>query len=128
VAAALGEVPGAKVQGKVAKGTGKDEISPVTVDLDTAKADVGDLAKAAADAQTPHRGEVGAPSAYLVVEASGLTEDNAKKLQGALKDVKGVEPKTTNADVKKKEIHVKLDDKGGAKLADIKKALADYTK
>ncbi len=128
MAAALGEVPGAKVQGKISKGTGKEEIAPVTVNLDTDKADVGDLAKAANAAETPHRGEVGAPSTYLILEAPAVTKEDAKRISAALKDVKGVEAKGTHTDVKKKEIHVKLSDKGGAKLADIQKALADYTK
>ena len=45
-----------------------------------------------------------------------------------LKGLKGVDAAASRADVAKKEIHVKLDDQGGAKLADIEKALADFRK
>jgi len=121
-------VPSVKVKGKITKGSGEAAIAPATVIIDLKEADIGDLAKAAADAETPHRGSKGAPSVTLVVKAPGLTEDNAEKVSDALKDVKGVDAKESKANVKKKEIHVKLDDKGGAKCADIKKALADYTK
>jgi copper chaperone CopZ len=102
-------VPSAKVQGKINKG------------------DVGDLAKAAAAAKTPHRAK-GAPSVTLVLPASDLKKGDAKKVSAALKKVKGVNAKATHTSIADKEIHVKLDDKGGAKLADIKKALGDYTK
>ncbi len=121
-------MPSAKVKGRIAKGAGEDAVAPVTVTVDTEKGDVGDLAKACAGAETPHRGSKGAPSVTLVVAAGKLTEDNAEKVADALKDVKGVDAKASKAEVKKKEIHVKLDDKGEAKLADIKKALADFTK
>jgi copper chaperone CopZ len=93
------------------------------VEFDPAKCDVGDLAKAAADAETPHRAQ-GAPSATLVLTAA--TGADEKKVQQALQKVKGVDAKKSS--VKRGEIHVKLDDKGGAKLADIKEALKDQVK
>ena len=96
--------------------------------FDSAKADVGDLAKAAASADTPHRDSRGAPSATLVLPAPHITTANAKKVADALKGLKGVDAAASRADVAKKEIHVKLDDRGGAKLADIEKALADLRK
>jgi hypothetical protein len=93
------------------------------VEFDTGKCDVGDLAKAAAGAQTPHVAQ-GAPSATLVLAAAGGADE--KKVQEALATVKGVDAKKSA--VKKGEIHVKLDDKGGAKLADIQTALKGQTK
>ena len=51
----------------------------VPVMFDSAKADVGDLAKAAAAADTPHRDSRGAPSATLVLPAPHITAANAKK-------------------------------------------------
>jgi hypothetical protein len=98
------------------------------VEFDPAKADVGDLAKAAAAAETPHRDSKGAPSATLVLPAPNITAQNAKKVEEALKDVKGVDAATSRADESKKEIHVKLKDQGGARLADIEKALAQFRK
>ncbi len=65
---------------------------------------------------------------FSPVKAPSLSSDNVKKVRDALKDVKGVDVKNTHCNVEKEEISVKLDDKGGAKLADINKALADYIK
>ena len=114
------------MKGKVT--AGKDKPTTVTVVIDLAKGDVGDLAKCCADCDTPHKGSKGACSATLVVDAPSLTKGNAEKVEAALKDVKGVDAKASKAQVKSKEIHVKLADKGGAKLADIKKALDDFIK
>ena len=100
----------------------------VPVVYDSAKADVGDLAKAAAGADTPHRDSRGAPSATLVLPAPKMTAANAQKVVDALKGLKGVDTAASRADVAKKEIHVKLEDQGGAKLEDIEKALADFRK
>ena len=100
----------------------------VQVVYDSAKADVGDLAKAAAGADTPHRDSRGAPSATLVLSAPKISDAIAKKIPEALKGVKGVNAAGSRADFAKKEIHVKLDDQGGAKFADIEKALADFRK
>ena len=120
---ALGGVSGLdKVQLKVTK----KDLQIITIKLDTEKGDLGDIAKAVSNADTPHKDTV-APSATLIVSASALTEDNKGKLKDALKDVKGVEAAKTKCNPKKKEIYVLLSGKGGAKLAEIKKALADFT-
>jgi hypothetical protein len=115
-------VPGAKVTTKPTK-----DAPVAIVDIDPSKGDVGDLAKAASAAKTPHRAK-GAPEATLVLDAKDLKRGDAKKVQDALKDVKGVNSSASRVDVKAKEIYVKLANKGGAKLADIKKALANFTK
>jgi copper chaperone CopZ len=119
---AIEKVPTAKLKEKPSQ---KKPIAVLEIDL--AKSDVGAVAKAVAAADTPHKGEE-APAAYLVVSAPGLTAANAKKLGDALKPVKGVNAALSLADAKKKEITVRLRDEGEAKLADITKALADYTK
>jgi hypothetical protein len=120
-------VPDAKVKGKIGKGTGDLALVTVTVDIEPAKGDVGDLAKAAAGADTPHKAK-GAPTTRLIVDAPGLTDANAKGVADALKNVKGVDAAKSKANVKDQKIYVRLDDKGGAHLAEIQKALADYTK
>ena len=127
IAAALGQVPSVKVSGKVGRGEGPEGTVLVTLELDPKKADVGDLAKAAA-AETPHRDSRGAPTATLVLPAAKITARNAKKIEEALKNVKGVDASASRADENKKEIHVKLKDQGGARLADIEKALAEFRK
>jgi hypothetical protein len=118
-------VPG--VESKAALKAAKEEPQTVSVDLDTKKADVGDIAKAISAADTPHKAKV-APSAALVVSAPALTADNKSKIKDALKDVKGVDSAETACDVKKQEIYVHLSAKGGAKVADITKALEQFTK
>jgi copper chaperone CopZ len=120
---AFGEVQGLKAPELKAT---KKEPQTIEVKLDTEKGDVGDIAKAVSNADTPHKDTV-APSTTLIVPAKGLTDGNKAKLKDALKGVKGVEVAKTKCDPKKKEIYVLLSGKGGAKLADIKKALADYT-
>jgi copper chaperone CopZ len=119
---AIEKVPSAKLKEKPSQ---KKPLAVLEIDL--AKADVGAVAKAVAAAETPHKSEE-APGAYLVLSAPGLTAANAKKVGDALKGVKGVTPALTLADAKKKEITVRLKDDGDAKLADITKALAEYTK
>jgi len=115
------------VDGKATLKAAKKDPQTITIKLDTGKGDLGDIAKAVSNCDTPHKDTV-APAAALIVAAPGLTSDNKAKIKDALKDVKGVDVKETKCDVKKKEIYVMLDGKGGAKLANIKKALADYTK
>jgi hypothetical protein len=118
-------VPG--IDGKIELKATKKDPQVISIKLDTEKGDVGDIAKAVTNCETPHKDTV-APSATLIVAAAGLTEDNKSKLKDALKEVKGVEAAKVKCDPKKKEIYVLLSGKGGAKLADIKKALADFTK
>lgn len=122
IVTALEKVPTVKLKDKPTLKT------PVAVlDVDVAKSDVGALGKAVAAAETPHKAEE-APAAYLVLAAPALTAANSKKLTPALKGVKGVNAALSSSDAKKKEITVRLDSSGDAKLADIQKALAEYTK
>jgi hypothetical protein len=101
------------------KGT-KEDPQFVSIDLDTAKSDIGDVGKAVAEADTPHKAKV-APAAAVVIPVKGLTKDDAKKVQNALAKVKGVVAKEARAD--KDQAVVPLSDKGGAKLSEVKKAL-----
>jgi hypothetical protein len=105
----------------------KEDPQTVSIELDTGKGDLGDIAKAVSACETPHKAKV-APAAALIVSAPSLTDGNKSKIKDALKDVAGVDGAETKCDVKKKEIYVHLGAKGGAKLADITKALADFTK
>jgi copper chaperone CopZ len=121
---ALSKVPSVKVVEKPTKKTFSTTALTV-IDLDLGKADVGELAKAIADAETPHRLKE-APSSFLILEAPKLSKANAKAAVDALKAVRGVDVRESAAEVKTKQIHVKLDRRGGARLADIQRALADY--
>jgi hypothetical protein len=118
-------VPG--VGGKVALKPSKEEPQTVKLELDPGKGDLGDIAKAISSCDTPHKAKV-APAAALIVSAPKLTEGNKSKIKDALKNVAGVDGAETKCDVKKQEIYVHLSAKGGAKLADITKALSDFTK
>ena len=115
------------VESKEALKAAKEAAQTVSITLDTSKGDVGDIAKAISACDTPHKAKV-APAAAMVVSAPGLTEDNKSKIKDALKDVKGVDGAETKCDVKKQEIYVHLSGKGGAKMADITKALEQFTK
>jgi copper chaperone CopZ len=119
---ALAKVPGVKVTKKATKAEPN-----TTVDVDLKKADLGKLGKAIADADTPHK-DVEAPGAYIILDAPGLTKANAKGVDRALKGVKGVNAALSNADTTQKQLVIKIDGSGSAKLADIKKALATYLK
>jgi copper chaperone CopZ len=99
-------------------------MNTTEVEYDPAKTDLGELAKAAAAAQTPHAAK-GTPSATLVLTAAKVTDEQAGKVADALGKIKGVDAAKSKADPKTSEVRVKLDDKGGAKLADIKAALKD---
>jgi copper chaperone CopZ len=59
----------------------------------------------------------------LVIDAPNITDADDAKVQDALTKVKGVDARKSQA--KKGEIHVKLDDKGGAKLTEIQAALKE---
>jgi hypothetical protein len=107
-----------KVKDKI-KAT-KEDPQLVTIDLDTDKSDIGDVGKAVANADTPHKEKV-APAAAVVISVKGLTKDDAKKVQNALSMVKGVVAKEARAD--KDQAIVPLSAKGGAKLSEVKKAL-----
>jgi hypothetical protein len=120
---ALVGVPGVKVQSDLK--AAKLEAQTVTVDLDTSKSDVGDVAKSVAAATTPHKEKV-EPQAALVVTVKGVTKADTDKVRKALQDVKGVVAKEST--VQKGEVHVALDNDGGAKLEEINKALKKASK
>jgi len=122
ISAAVSKVAGVKLKDELSKKT-----PVVTMDVDLKKTDLGAIGKAVAGADTPHK-EVEAPAAYLIIDAPGVTAANAKTLDKALKDVKGVNALLSSADVKKKQLLIKIDDSGSAKMADLQKALAAYTK
>lgn len=127
LAAAFETVPGVKVKGKkyLQKCSTGGHTFNFTVQVDPSKADLGELARAALAARTSRDKTL---SVIIVLPASGINGDKAKQLAGALKEVKGVDARGSTADVAKKEIHVKLDDKGGARLGDIQKALNGFVK
>jgi hypothetical protein len=115
---ALVEVPGVKVQQDLK--AAKLAAQTVTIDLDTSKSDVGDVAKSVAGSTTPHKEKV-APVAALVVPLKGVTKGDTEKIQKALRDVKGVVANESTA--QQGEVLVALDNQGGAKLEDVTKAL-----
>src|SRR6516164_2860934 len=91
---ALVEVPGVKVQEAIK--AVKLESQQVTVDLDTTKSDVGDVAKAVAASNTPHKEKV-EPQAALIVPLKKVTKDDSDKVKKALAGVKGVVAKESTA-------------------------------
>lgn len=111
-------MPGLKADGSLK--AVKLETQVITVDLDTTKSDVGDVAKAIAHTKTPHAKQA-PPAAALIMGAKGVAKDDSAKVKEALRDVKGVVAKESSAS--EGEIVVALDNDGGAKLAEIKKAL-----
>jgi hypothetical protein len=123
ISRALGKISGVKVSGKITK---DEPTARVTFDPD--KADVGDLARAVADVKTAGREK---PSARLVLgykrsDDSLIKDDEfvpryAERALAKLKG-KGVDGKDWKLDTKKREVHIRLEEKGGAKLADIKAA------
>ena len=122
----MSKVPSVKVIEKPSKKL-LSTTSLTILDIDWGKAELGDLAKAIADTETTHRAKE-APFSFLILDAPSLTRVNVGKLEEALKGVRGIDAKGSKTDLKKKEIHLKLDGRGGAKIADIQKALADYLK
>jgi len=117
VAEALQGVPGVRFQGKIAPG--RDKPVRAIVQLDTARSDIGDVAKVVAAAPTPHRDKA-APTTAIALQSAGDAATE-QKVQEALRKVKGVDAMASK--VVRGEIHVKLSDQGGAKLADIRNAL-----
>jgi len=104
------------------------QAKPVAVvEIDLAKSDVGAVGKSVADADTPHK-SCEAPAAYVVITASKLAKEDSKKIDKALEKIKGVNAALSSVDVKGKQILVRLDASGSAKLAEIQKALAEFTK
>jgi hypothetical protein len=111
-------VPGVKVQQELK--AAKLAAQTITIDLDTSKSDLGDVAKAVAGTTTPHQDTV-APEAALVVPVKGVAKGDTRKVQKALQEVKGVVAKESTA--RQGEAIVALDNQGGAKLEDVTKAL-----
>lgn len=103
----------------------KTKAQTVTINLDTSKSDVGDVAKAIAHTKTPHAQKV-APSAALIVSLQGVSKGDTKKVRSALKGVKGVNAKGSRAG--KGQVIVALDPSGVAHLAAIKAALKKLNK
>lgn len=98
----------------------KLEAQVILIDLDTSKSDVGDVAKAISAATTPHKDKV-APAAALVMQVKSATKGDTEKVRRALHGVKGVVAKESTA--QKGEVIIPLDNHGGARLAEITKAV-----
>jgi hypothetical protein len=119
---ALAQVPNIKV---ATRPTAQNP-TVILVALEGAKYDLGDLARTVAGTKTPNRLK-GAPSAALVLTYKArdgeAAASRARDLKTICAKLEGVDAKKCQLDTQKKEFQIKLDDKGGAKLADIKKAL-----
>jgi hypothetical protein len=114
--AAIKKLPGVELLQPVDRKTG---FRPsVVVQFDPAKADVGDLAKAIGAVRTPGAPK-DAPAAMLVLGAEVPAELKGRELPSA-KKIKGVTTATALAN----EVWVVLDEKGGARLSEIKAGLA----
>jgi hypothetical protein len=95
----------------------------ILVPLEGATYDLGDLARTVAGTKTPNRPK-GAPSAALLLTYKARDSEAAlaRDLETTCAKLKGVDAKKCRLDTQKKEFQIKLDDKGSAKLADIKSA------
>jgi hypothetical protein len=117
---ALARVPNIKV----ARRPTAQNPTAVLVPLEGAKYDLGELARTVAGTRTPNRAK-GAPSAALLLtykEGGGEAAALARGLETVCAKLKGVDAKKCRLDMKRRELQIKLDDKGDAKLADIKAA------
>jgi hypothetical protein len=121
--AALQRVPSVKIPSRVVRPEEGDTANLTVFFLAPHNSDVGDLARAIAAATSGGRGAV---TVDLAVPAPGLTRENAAGVVEALKPVGGVDARASRADVEKKLIYVRLDARGGARRADIYKALPAY--
>jgi hypothetical protein len=122
IAAALSKAESVKVAGLPTK-----EQPTAVVTFDPAKIDVGDLAKTVAAIPTPNRSK-GTPGAILVLKYQRLDGSSAsdevylpQRVERGCAALKGVDAKKCRLDIKRKELLIRLDDQGGARLADIKK-------
>jgi hypothetical protein len=122
VAGALGKIESVKVT------TTPTKDKPVAVvTFDASKTNIGDLAKVVAAAETSGRDKT-KPAATLVVKYMRLDGSAApdetfmpqRFLNGVAK-LKGVDAKKSRLDIKNQQFHLRLDEQGGANLADIKK-------
>jgi len=115
---ALIHMPNAKVANRL---TVRDPVVLVGP-LQGAKWDLGQLAQTVAEAKTPSRSK-GVPSASLILTCSAKRDEAlARNLEATCAKLKGVDAKKCKLDPKRKEVHIKLDDRGGAKWAEIKAA------
>src|SRR5262249_55489864 len=89
--------------------------------LSGATYDLGDLALTVAGTKTPNQAK-GTPSASLLLTYKERDREAAENLETICAKLKGVDAKKCRRDTQKKEVQITLDDKGGAKLADIKTA------
>jgi hypothetical protein len=120
---ALGKLPSMKVTGKPTK-----EKPAAVVTFDPKEADVGDMARAVAGIKTGDP-DLGAPATILVLhyerlDTNPLADDVflPKVVEPAFGKLKGADAKKCKLDAKEKELQIRLDPKGGAKLAEIKAA------
>jgi hypothetical protein len=118
---ALAQLPEVKVAQRVTK-----EKPTAVVAFDPAKADVGDLARAVAQAPTGRREPFSATLvlSYKRLDTKAAADDIVlpSLVEPAFAKLQGVDPKGCKLDTKAKQILLRLDGKGGAKLADIKAA------
>src|SRR5207253_2056875 len=118
---ALARVPDVKVAQRVTK-----EKPAAIVAFDPAKVDVGDLAVAVAQIKTGRKDKFAATLVFSYKRLDAKAAADATVLPGivetAFAKLQGVEEKESKLDTKAKEIRIRLDGKGGAKLADIKAA------
>src|SRR5262249_11229087 len=91
--------------------------------------DLGDLAQTVAGTKTPNQAK-GTPTASLLLTYKErdheATLSLARHLETICAKLKGVDAKKCRLDTQKKEVQIKLHDKGGAKLADIKTAFPRF--
>jgi hypothetical protein len=121
IATALSKIPNVKVANSP---TTKDP-TVIVVPLQGARYDLGDLARVVADTKTPNRPK-GAPAAALVLRFETQSAATLERsLEARCAKLRGVEAKESRIDSRKKEIHIRLDGKGGARLEEIKAAFPD---
>jgi hypothetical protein len=119
IAKALANIESVKIATKPTK-----EKPETRIALDLAKTDLGQLARAVAEAKISK----GPASTTLILgyarlDASALADEAflPPRVEPALAKLAGLEAKKCSFDFKNQLLFVKLDDKGGAKLADILK-------
>ena len=91
--------------------------------------DLGDLARTVAATQTT--GQRAAPSAALVLfykhhrDVAPTEARLGQSLEATCRKLKGVDAAKCRVDAARKEVHIQLDGKGGAKWAEVKEAFPD---
>jgi hypothetical protein len=123
---ALARLPDVKVAQRVTK-----EKPTAVVAFDPAKADVGDLARVVAQTETARRDKFAATLvlSYKRLDTKAAADEAVLPglVEPAFAKLRGVDVKGSKLDTKAKEIRIRLDGKGGAKLADIKAAFPGLT-